>query len=124
MSVLDEYRNNATRFSFPFINTEYEYRDITVELRGRPGSDSWVICDGFGKCWQPRGRRWSYERRPSSRTDKFMKASRMSLEEALPIAERLAESMAKIWEKRLARMIARQKAAEAAKATEKAQEGQ
>jgi hypothetical protein len=120
VSVLDEYRNNATRFSFPFINTEHEYRDITVELRGRPGSDSWAICDGFGKCYQPRGRRWSYERRPSSRTDKYIKASRMSLEEALPIAERLAETEAKRWEKRLARMIARREAAEAAK---KAQEG-
>lgn len=120
MSVLDEYRNNATRFSFPFIDTQYEYRDITVELRGRPGSDSWAICDGFGMCYQPKGRRWAYESRPSSRTERFMKASRMPLEEALPLAERLAESAAKLWQKRLARMIARQ---EAARAAQSAQEG-
>lgn len=120
MSVLEEYRGHATRFSFPYIDSEYEYRDITVELRGRPGSDSWAICDGFGMCYQPRGRRWAYERRPSSRTDRFMKASRMPLEEALPIAERLARRKAEEWQQRIARMIARQEAAEAAK---KAQEG-
>lgn len=123
MSVLDEYRSNATRFSFPYIDTEYEYRDITVELRGRPGSDSWAICDGFGNCYQPRGRRWAYERRNSSRTDKFLKASRMPLEEALPIAERLAESTARTWETRLARRIAYMEARKAAEAAETAQEG-
>lgn len=120
MSALEDYRDHATRFSFPWIDTEHEYRDITVELRGRPGSDSWAICDGFGMCYQPRGRRWAYERRPSSRTDRFLKASRMPLEVALPIAERLAKAKAREWEQRLARMIARQ---EALKAAQTAQEG-
>jgi hypothetical protein len=112
-----EYLKNVTEFSFPFIDAEYEYRDIKVVRRGRPREDSWAIVDE-PYCWQPRGRRWAYERRPSSRTDKFLKASRMPLHEALPLAEKLAKRKRKQWEIRLARMVARQEAARAAKEAE------
>lgn len=114
MEVPPEYVRNVTQFSFPYINTEYEYRDLKVVLRGRPGEDSWAIVDE-PYCYQPRGRRWAYERRPSSRTDKFLKASRMPLAQALPLAEKLARSQRRRWDRRIARMIARQEAAQAAK---------
>lgn len=114
MTDLRPYEENITQFSFPFINTKHEYRDIKVVRRGRPGEDSWAILDEPW-CYQPRGRRWAYERIPSGRTDKFLKASRMPLAQALPLAEKLARSMARRWEKRLARMIARQEAAQKAR---------
>lgn len=105
----EAYEANVSRYEFPFINTEHEYRAIHVVRRGRAGEDSWAIVDE-PYCYQPRGRRWAYERRPSSRTNKFLKASRMPLEEALPLAEKLSRGLARKWEKRLARMIARQEA--------------
>ncbi len=117
-SIPRGYVANISEFSFPFINTEYEFRDFKVVRRGRPGEDSWAIVDGFGRCYQPRGKRWGYERRPSSRTTRFLKASRMPLRQALPQADRLAERHKHIWNRRLARMIARQEAAKAAKAKE------
>jgi hypothetical protein len=114
---LNPYEQNIAQFSFPFINTEYEYRDIKVVLRGRLSDDSWAIVDEPW-CYQPRGRRWAYERLPSSRTNKFLKASRMPLAEALPLAEKLARSKARQWEKRLVRMAARQEAVAAKRAQE------
>lgn len=114
MEVPPEYVKNVTAFSFPYIHTEYEYRDLKVVLRGRPGEDSWAIVDE-PYCYQPRGHRWAYERRPSSRTERFLRASRMPLAEALPLAEKLARGKVRIWNRRLARMIARQEAAQAAK---------
>lgn len=113
MEIPPEYVQNVTAFSFPYIHTKYEYRDLKVVLRGRPGEDSWAITDE-PYCYQPRGRRWAYERLPSSRTDRFLKASRMPLAQALPLAERLARSKKRRWDQRLARMIARQEAREAA----------
>ncbi len=117
MSHVSEYAGNVSRYDFPYIHTDHEYRAIHVVRRGKVGENVWAIVDE-PYCYQPKGRRWAYERRPSSRTDKFLKASRMTLEEALPLAERLAEGMARKWEKRLARMIARQEAARAAKEAE------
>jgi hypothetical protein len=117
-----KYQVNVMAYSFPYIDTEYEYRDLRVERRGRLSEDRWAIVD-MGSCYQPRGRRWAYERSNSGRTDKFMRASRMPLEQALPLAERLAKSKAKYWQERLARMILRQEAQEAARAAEKAREG-
>lgn len=111
MTDLGRFQANVSRYDFPYINTEHDYRAISVVQRGRPGGNSWAIVDE-PYCYQPRGRRWAYERRSSSRTDKFLKASRMPLEEALPLAEKLSRGLARKWEKRLARMIARQEARE------------
>lgn len=110
MFDLNQHRHRISKLDFPFINSDHEYRAIYVELRGKAGEDRWAITDGFGRCYQPRGGRWAYERRPSARTEKFLKASRMTLEEAVPIAERLSRSLASQWQRRLARMIARQEA--------------
>jgi hypothetical protein len=117
--IAAKYQANVAEYSFPYINTEYEYRDIRVVSRGRLGEDSWAIVH-MGDCYQPKGRRWRFERSNSGRTEKFLKASRMPLDVALPLADRLAKKAAKEWQQRLARMIARQEAAEAAR---KAQEG-
>lgn len=114
----EKYTANVARYSFPYINTQQEYRDITVERRGRLGDDCWAIVH-MQQCYQPKGRRWTYERSNSSRTDKFLKASRMPLEQALPLAERLAKNLSMEWGRRIANMIARQ---EAVKAIEKALE--
>jgi hypothetical protein len=118
-TIVGEYRDHVAKYVFPYLDSEHEYRYLTVERRGRLSEDRWAILDA-GYCYQPKGRRWTYERSNSSRTDKFLKASRMPLEEALPLAERLAEGKAMEWQRVLARRIARQEAAEAA---EKAQEG-
>lgn len=121
--IIEKYQANVAEYSFPYINTEHEYRDIRVVSRGRPGEDRWaIIC--MGECYQPKGRRWAYERSNSSRTEKFLKASRMPLEQALPLAAHLAEVEARRWKKRLADMIARQEAARAAQsALEKMSDG-
>lgn len=115
--ILEKYQANVSEYSFPYINTEYEYRDIRVVSRGRPGEDRWAIVH-MGDCYQPKGRRWRFERSNSGRTDKFLKASRMPLEVALPLADRLAKKAAKEWQVRLANMIARQEAARAAQSAQ------
>jgi len=121
MIDLHAYEGNISRFEFPYIHTEYEYRYITVERRGRAGEDIWAIVDS-PYCYQPKGRRWVFERSPSSRTTKFKNASRMPLEVALPIAERQAQSLKRRWDRRLARMIAlqekRKREAEAVKGSD------
>lgn len=117
--IAAKYQAHVTEYSFPWVSNEHEYRDIRVVSRGRLGEDSWAILD-MGYCYQPRGRRWAYERSNSGRTDKFRTASRMPLAMALPLADRLARKKAREWQGILARMIARQEAAEAAR---KAQEG-
>ncbi len=117
MTDIRQYDDMVSSYTFPFINTEFEYRYLKVERRGRNSEDSWAILDS-PYVYQPRGRRWVYERGPSSRTDKFLKASRMPLAEALPIAERQAVNLARRWNKRLARMLARQEAARKAKEQE------
>jgi hypothetical protein len=117
----EKYLQNVDSFCFPYIHTEHEYRVLTVERRGRVGDDRWAISDG-SHCYQPKGRRWAYERSNSSRTEKFMRATRMTLEEALPIAEKQAQARKRMWDARLARMIARQEAVEAERAAQEAQE--
>lgn len=109
MADLSRYAENVSRYEFPYIHTEHDYRYITVERRGRAGEDIWAIIDS-PYCYQPKGRRWVYERRASSRTTKFENASRMPLEVALPIAEKQAKSLKRRWDRRLARMIALQEA--------------
>jgi hypothetical protein len=117
MTDISDYADRVSQYDFPYIETEYEYRYITVERRGRAGVDSWAIVDS-PYVYQPKGRRWVYERRNSSRTDKFLKASRMTLEEALPIAEKQAKNLTRRWNRRLARRIAYQEAVAAEKAKE------
>jgi hypothetical protein len=113
--VFDEqYLKNVSCLQFPYIHTEDEYRYITVERRGRIGDDRWAILDG-PYCYQPKGRRWAFERSNSSRTEKFLEASRMTLEEALPIAEKQAQALKRRWDALLARRIARQEAIAAEK---------
>lgn len=57
---------------------------ITVEARAE---GRWAVLHR-GSCLRHDGRRWTYESQPSSRTDRFKKAYRMSEEDALALAEK------------------------------------
>ncbi|AZF95156.1 hypothetical protein [Mycobacterium phage MKC-IRE-02] len=61
---------------------------LYVEWRGE---DRWCVTDG-SYCYRRDGHK-SYERNPSSRTDRFKKAYRFSLDEALEIAKRVAPTI-------------------------------
>lgn len=58
---------------------------LRVEWRG---SDRWCVTDG-AYCYRKDGHK-SYEPNPSSRTDRFKKAYRFPLDDALALAKRLA----------------------------------
>lgn len=62
---------------------------LTVEWRG---PDSWAVVNR-GYCYGRRSGQKSYESNPSSRTDRFKKAYRFTLDEALRIAQREAPKM-------------------------------
>lgn len=62
---------------------------LRVEWRG-PG-DRWCVTNG-AYCYRKDGHR-SYESNPSSRTDRFKKAYRFPLDDALALAKRLAPKM-------------------------------
>lgn len=61
---------------------------LYVEWRGE---DRWCITDG-SYCYRRDGHK-SYERQPSSRTDRFKNAYRFSLDEALMLAKQIAAKM-------------------------------
>lgn len=58
---------------------------LRVEWRG---SDRWCVTDG-AYCYRRDGHK-SYESKPSSRTDRFKKAYRFSLDDALELAKKYA----------------------------------
>lgn len=58
---------------------------ITVEDRG---NDRWAVCLR-GRCLGKRGQ-WSWERNPSSRTDRWKNAYRHDLETAVKLAKKAA----------------------------------
>lgn len=57
---------------------------LTVEARGL---GKFAVMHN-GQCLRHDGRRWAYESNPSSRTERFKKAYRMSEEEALALAKK------------------------------------
>jgi hypothetical protein len=61
---------------------------LHVEWRNK---DRWCVTDG-AYCYRKDGHK-SYESNPSSRTDRFKKAYRHSLDDALALAKRLAPKM-------------------------------
>lgn len=62
---------------------------LHVEWRG-PG-DRWCVTDG-AYCYRKDGHK-SYESNPSSRTDRFKRAYRFALDDALTLAKRVAPKM-------------------------------
>jgi hypothetical protein len=58
---------------------------LRVEVRGE---DRWCVTDG-AYCYRKDGHK-AYERNPSGRTDRFKRAYRFSLDDALALAKRLA----------------------------------
>lgn len=62
---------------------------LHVEWRG-PG-DRWCVTDG-AYCYRKDGHK-SYESNPSSRTDRFKKAYRFPIDDALVLAKRVAPKM-------------------------------
>lgn len=89
MALPEEYLPRVSQFTFPYLNTPYEYRYITVENRGRNGDDRWAILDN-PHCYNRVTGEWEYEMRPSERAEEWMAQTRMTLNEALPLAKELA----------------------------------
>jgi hypothetical protein len=73
----------ASEFRFDYWRTEAEHRYFTVRKGRRSNDGRWAICDGgeFGAYWD--GKDWNTELRGPD-------AYRYDLEEALPVAKRLA----------------------------------
>ena len=67
----------------------YNYRAIAVEWRG---GGTWAVTEGSGRSsvWSEKKGEWEYEPLPSSRSKAFLRRTRYPLDEALAIAERLA----------------------------------
>ena len=66
-------------------------REFTLWVERRD-IDRWCVTDGFGSCYRKDGHK-SYERNPSSRTDRFKNAYRFPLDEALALAQKLVPKM-------------------------------
>jgi hypothetical protein len=62
---------------------------LTVEARGL---GKWAVVRS-GQCLRHDGRRWAYESMPSSRTERFKRAYRMSEKDALALAEKHVHKM-------------------------------
>lgn len=83
----------VTRYRVSCLPAEHidsQHFALTVERRN-VNPDRWCVTDG-AYCYRKDGHR-SYESNPSSRTDRFKKAYRFSLDDALALAKRLAPKM-------------------------------
>lgn len=86
-----ELRVEATRYEvtkYPAGSVNASHFTVWVERRD---VDRWCVTDGV-YCYR-RGAHRGYESNPSSRTDRFKKAYRFPLEEALELAQRVASKM-------------------------------
>ena len=81
-------RFEVTAWPGPIDGVNRSHFVLYVEWRG---GDDWCVTDGI-YCYRRDGHK-SYERQPSSRTDRFKKAYRFPLDEALQIAQRAAPKM-------------------------------
>lgn len=66
-------------------------REFTLWVEKRD-TDRWCVTDGFRRCYRKDGHA-SHESQPSSRTDRFKKAYRFPLEEALALAQKLVPKL-------------------------------
>lgn len=81
----------STQYSVSCLPPDHPDADLfTIRVEWR-GGDRWCVTDGFG-CYRKDGHR-THEPIPSSRTDRFKKAYRFPLDDALALAERLAPKM-------------------------------
>jgi len=65
--------------------------DITVEIRHKK-EGRWAVRYGGG-CYNKVNKDFEYEMLPSSRPEKWLQQTRFSLEEAVELAERVAETL-------------------------------
>lgn len=72
----------------PMDHEDAYHLSITVERRG---PNAWAVCR-FGECCTKAGA-WARESNPSSRTDRYKRARRFPLEQALAIACREAQRL-------------------------------
>jgi len=87
MPILGDMSAWVSQYSFPYWFNSHEERVITLERRGHVGEDRWAIMH-MGDAFNKRTRRWEYEPRPSSRSDRFLKDCRYTLAEARPVVVR------------------------------------
>lgn len=78
---------HATEFAFDpegasFGDKEVHHFTVTVARRS---ADKWAVL-WMNRCWNKRTQSWEYESLPSSRTKKFLRNARCSLDEAVWIA--------------------------------------
>lgn len=74
----------------PADHPDAHHFSLSVERRST-NPDSWCVTDG-AYCYDLNGNA-EYEANPSSRTDKFKRSFRHSLDEALQLAKRIAPTM-------------------------------
>lgn len=86
---LPHFLHLISEFTFPYLYIKHDYRYLKVTLRGRQGVDSWAILDS-PYCYNRVTGEWEYEMRVSERPDEWITQTRMPLEEALPLAKKLA----------------------------------
>lgn len=122
--VLGDMSAWVSQYTFPYWQTEWEERCLTLERRGRVGEDRWALMDR-PSCYNKRTGKWDYENSPSNRSDQLLRDCRMTLAEARPIIARQVYRLHSHALRRVARMVAiremRQaetKAAEEARETE------
>ena len=78
---------HATEFAFlpegaSFGDREVQYFTVTVARRS---ADKWAVL-WMNQCWNKKTQSWEYESLPSSRTTKFLREARFSLDEAVKVA--------------------------------------
>jgi hypothetical protein len=78
---------HATEFAFhpegaSFGDKEVHYFTVTVARRS---AEKWAVL-WMNQCWNRKTQSWEHESFPSSRTKKFLRDARFSLEEAVQIA--------------------------------------
>lgn len=78
---------HATEFAFhpegaSFGDREVHFFTVTVARRS---ADTWAVL-WMNQCWDKKTQSWEYEPLPSSRTNKFLRNARFTLDEAVRIA--------------------------------------
>lgn len=108
MAIPEQFLPKVSSFEFPYLASDHEYRCISVALRGRVGDDRWAILDS-PHCYNRVTETWEYEMRPSERDEEWMAQTRMPLEEALALADKLAVERNRQALEQITRMLERRR---------------
>jgi hypothetical protein len=97
-------------YRVPYIETDAEYKYLSVLLKGRPGTDTWVITDGGSDTYRYSQNRFSMGYDDGETFEDWHADTRRPLAEAFARAEVVAGEMRHERDQRRARMVARHEA--------------